>query len=508
MTSGAGDACIALGFPNRPAVAAGSLGFQIVAGRFAREPGIHLERFFLESGGPVRTIPSGLPLSCVDLVLFSLSFEGDAQNIPAMLRSGGLPAFAHERRRGHPLVVAGGAWAMINPEPVASFFDLLLLGEAEALLPAFLPLWRRLHNGERGAALAELGQLPGALAPSRRRHRLWVGGPEGLAADHIVSPVGSEAGLADPDEPVRPVAWDGFGSEPSTAHLPGGEYIAELARGCPRRCRFCAATRIYAPLRESPARGLLARAREELRGGERVGLMGLSAGDYSELEELTTGLLDLGARLSISSLPAGFSRPAAAAALIASGNRTLTIAPETGSERLRRAVGKAVTNDQIVAAAGGLGEAGLRALRTYFIIGLPGETEDDVASIAALLRDLRGELPGGCRLSATVNAFVPKPRTPYQREPMAPQGLLQERARQLKRQVPRGVALRIKSFREARRQALIARGDWSWGARLAALGAGQGSLRGVLKGADPGMEALTGAIARDGMVPWGYLTTE
>lgn len=498
MISGARDVRIALGFPNTPAVAGASLGFQIVARRLAAAEGVILERFYVPSEGPLRTRPGGRSLAAVDLVLFSLSYEGDAQNIPAMLAAGGLPIFAAERRRGHPLVVAGGAWAMINPEPVASFFDLILLGEAEVLLAPFLALWRRLQKEERTVALAELGGLPGALVPGVRQHRLWVASPAGLSADRIAPGTGD---LAGPDGPVRPVTWEEFRTEPSTAHLDGGEYILELARGCPRRCRFCAATCIYAPLRETPAELLLARARAELRGGERVGLMGLSAGDYTELDNLTCGLHDLGARLSISSLPADFARPVATAALIASGNRTLTIAPETGSEQLRRAMGKAITNEQVIATARGLGEAGLRSLRTYFIIGLPGESEADVDAIAELLRDLRAVLPANCRLSATVNAFVPKPRTPLQRASMAPERLLRERAHRLKHGLPRGVTLRTKSLREARRQAVIARGDWSLGAHLA----GRGSLKILLRDADPGIADLTGAIAPEGAVPWGYL---
>jgi radical SAM superfamily enzyme YgiQ (UPF0313 family) len=531
LPRGAGEVVVALGYPNTRAVAAGNLGFQILARILAGIARLRVERFFLPASPPIRAEAGRRGraafgrLTGADLVLMSLSYEGDAPAVPGMLAAGGLPAFAAQRRSGHPLVVAGGAAVMINPEPLAAIFDLFLIGEAEEIVIQFLRSWGALRGERREQVLAILDEtVPGALAPGRRLHRVWVSGPEGLAAERLVvrpnGPDWSTAQMPDGEDapgacPVAPgrtverVTWSGFGRLGSAMRLAGEAEVGqaclvELARGCPRRCRFCAATRIYAPLRECPADVVAARVRAEVRPGETVGLLSLSAGDYAGLEGLAEDLSDLGVRMSISSLPASFARPEAAARLIASGTRTLTMAPETGTERLRALIGKPIADEAILRAASALAGAGLLRLRTYFIIGLPFEEEADVSGIGVLLELLRDRLPGRCSLAATVNAFVPKPRTPFQWAPMAPLGLLRERAALLRRSLPRGVELRIKSFREARLQALLSRGDASWGPRLARIGSGA-SVRQALHGAQPGSEALLGPVRVGAGLPWAYL---
>lgn len=565
LPRGVGEVAVALGYPNTRTIAAGNLGFQILSRMLAAIPGVRVEHFFLSAkAADGRSLPRGadpprgraaaadrrrratpahagygmpLKLTETDLVLVSLSYEGDAPAVPAMLVAGSLPAFAAQRRPGHPLVIAGGAAVMINPEPLAAFFDLFLIGEAEELLIPFLRVWGMARRAPRDEALAALDEgVPGALAPARRPHRIWTPAADGLIAHRLVQrpdgpqwrvpadtsdPSRAARGLADanaapggsvavdPDRVVRRVIWEDFCRRGSALRLPaeaqvGQSYLLELARGCPRRCRFCAASRIYAPLRETPADILLAQARAEVYAGETVGLLSLSAGDYSGLETLAEGLSQLKVRLAISSLPAGFARPAAAR-LLASGTRTLTLAPETGTDRLRALIGKPIAEAAILRAAAALGAAGLRHLRTYFIIGLPFEEDADAAGIGTLLARLRERLPARCTLSATVNAFVPKPGTPFQWAAMAPLALLRERAALVQRRAPRGVSLRIKSFRQARLQALLTRGDVTWGPRLARMAADGASVAQVLQGADPDSAALLGPIQVGAGLPWTYL---
>lgn len=236
--------------------------------------------------------------------------------------------------------------------------------------------------------------------------------------------------------------------------------------------------------------------------------MGLSAGDYRELGELTAGLRALDVRLSLSSVPAVFSRPEVLADLLASGAHTLTIAPETGSDRLRRRIGKPMTNDEILRAVAGMRAAGLERLNTYFLIGLPGETPDDHEAILSLLAALRTALGRTGRVSATVNAFVPKPRTAFQWAPMAPMGELKSIARALRAGVPRGVALRVKRLREARDQALLARGDAAWGERLLRAARNGLTPASALRGEGLAAETLTGTVDEDGSLPWSYLLRE
>ncbi len=554
LPEGEREVCIALGFANTRGVAVGNLGFHIVDRQLRACQGVLVEHFFLPEiplplkRGDVTTEPDNRALSATDLVLMSISFEGDAIHLPAMLDAGGLPVSAQARRRGHPLVVGGGALVMINPEPIASFFDLLLVGESEAMLDPFLSLWARIRGEAREDQLAEFGGLPGVVVPSRRSHQIWSASKRGLICEPgSVLPAGMNPGASmEPgtsamtctsaeirvsagksndasgseissrqiDSPVKSVIWDEFSECANLVRLPddydqGPRMLFELARGCPRRCRFCAASRIYHPLREADPKRILELACSEITGAETVGLLALSAGDYTHLEDLTDGLINKGVRLSISSLPATFSRADVAQQMVGSGAVTLTLAPETGSDELRSLAGKPIRNEAILKSVALLGQAGVRRLRTYFIIGLPFETESDILAITSLLGEMRKVLPGSCSLSATVNAFVPKPRTPFQWAAMAPLPLLRERSALLKRFCPKGVQLRVKSFREARAQALLSRGDITWGPRLVhAANSGNRSLESACRWSQVDPKPFYGEIALESALPWEFLMTE
>ena len=533
---------IGFGFPNRPAVAAASLGVGIVADLLLERPEVELERFYLPRvgrlpdegqtapAGSIRLQPSGHALASADLLLLSVSYEGDAIGVPAVLEGGGMPALAVDRSEGHPLVVGGGAMMMINPEPVAAFFDVILVGEAEAFLHGFLDHWQALRTAPRLDRLNALASRPGVLVPLLRPHRVWSMSALPLRARETVvltsdgvrsagrfsdrapgDSAGKTAGSAgsEADRFVETIAWHAPAGALRVKRMPPGtpgpDVLIELGRGCPRTCRFCAARRIYRPARDCPAVALLEQARSEVRPGDVVGLMSLSAGDYRGLGVLTRGLRALDVRLSLSSVPAVFDRPEVLDDLIASGARSLTIAPETGSDRLRRLVGKPMTNDGILRAVRAMGEAGLERLNTYFLIGLPGETTDDREAILTLLAAMRTELAGRCRLSATVNAFVPKPRTVFQWAPMASLEELKPVARRLRAGAPRGVEVRVKSLREARVQALLARGDVAWGERLLRASRARLTPTAMLRRDGLSADTLTGPVDEESRLPWSYL---
>jgi radical SAM superfamily enzyme YgiQ (UPF0313 family) len=526
LPKGAPVARIAVGFANRGSLAANNLGFRTVAQLLDSWPGIHVERFDLPHGdlplpsGSLQTEPSRARLSSMDLILFSLSFENDAIHVPAMLEAGGLPAFAGRRRDGHPLVVGGGAVVMMNPEPLGAFFDLFLVGEAEVLLEDFLRRWGEVRDRGRSEMITALAALRGAVAPALRAHRIWTpGAGRSLVADRevVLRDAGADSApmrvIGDARSAVETVKWEAADTSVTAARLPpeaefGESLLLELARGCRRRCRFCVSTRIYEPLRARSADLLLQEADRQTRAGETVGLLSLSAGDYRELEYLTGCLREMGLRISISSLPPTFARKRVVENLIGSGTTTLTLAPETGSDRLRALIGKPLRNDRILKTVEMLGRAGLRHLRTYFLIGLPFEEARDIRAIAELLKEMRGLLALGCSLSASVNAFVPKPRTPFQWAPMAPIGELREAARMLSHQAPWGVRVRIKSFRESRLQAVLSRGDVAWGARLAKMALAGEPLGAALKSEGLRVEDLTGPIALDSALPWDYLVDQ
>lgn len=511
---------VALGYANRAELAQSNLGFRITEAYLAARPGLRVERFSLSShlpaasGAELRTEPSRLKLSAVDLILLSLSFEGDAPHLPGMLAAGGLPPLAADRGSGHPLVVAGGAAVMINPEPWAAFCDLFLVGEAEALLEGFFERWTELRGAGRGEQLLGLSRLPGALAPLLRRHRLW--GAPGLGPGEEASLRRGDLAGAGPEAPaetaVETVKWTGAAGEVSAARLPAAAafpeaLLIELARGCPRRCRFCVATRIYAPLRQRPAALLAQSALAGSQPGETVGLLSLSAGDHPGLGALAAELCAAGRRVTVSSLPATFAREEAVRAILASGTRTLTLAPETGSDRLRALAGKPLRNEAILEGVELLGRCGVPQLRAYFMIGLPFEEQEDLRALAALLGAMRVRLPAATHLTATINAFTPKPRTPFQWAPMAPAAYLEQAARRIVRDSPRGVPVRIKSLREARLHAALARGDARWGERMAAAARESRPLGQLLRAEGVRLEEMTGAVDPGTPLPWGYLTS-
>lgn len=515
---------VALGYPNRARLARSNLGFRIIEQRLSERAGYAVERFFLPArgeplrAGGLRTEPSGSKLASVDLILLSIAFEGDAPHVPALLAAGGLPPRSSERSASHPLVIAGGAAVMINPEPLALFTDLLMVGEAEALLEPLLERWTQLRGAARAEMLAALASIPGALAPLLRLHQLWSAGGPVLRQGPSVSLRGgarmpADLPEAEADAPVETVKWAQASQQVSAARLPADSafpnaLLLELGRGCPRHCRFCVACRIYAPLRQRPAPLLIEEARRASAAGETVGLLSLSAGDHPQLAPLAQTLRDEGRRLAISSLPATFARREVVRALLESGARTLTIAPETGSDRLRALIGKPISNDAILRSVALLGAEGLPQLRAYFMIGLPFEGEADWRALTALLREMRGRLPAACRLSATVNAFVPMPRTPFQWAPMAPAGTLREAGRYLQRDAPRGVRVHLKSVRESREHAALVRGDAAWGERLLRMGGHGETMTAALRADGLRLDDLTGPIDHDARLPWAYLSDE
>jgi radical SAM superfamily enzyme YgiQ (UPF0313 family) len=430
-----------------------------------------------------------------------------------MLDAAGLPALAAEREDGHPLVVGGGALAMMNPEPLAAFFDLFLIGEAEVLLEPFLRVWGELRSESRAAMTRELAKLAGSYAPALSAHKLWTRTEGGLRADEQMNvgiADGATNGAVSPIQTVETVKWTDAAHSMTSGRLPREaqfreSVLVELARGCTRRCRFCLAGHIYLPLRARPAERVIAEARTSARAGETIGLLALCAGDYRELGPLTSKLRAMGLRIAISSLPPDFTGREAAQQIVRSGTTTLTIAPETGSDRLRAGVGKRVTNERILETVRLLGAAGVRHLRTYFLIGLPFETRADILAIVTLLREMRGELPLSATLTATVNAFVPKPRTPFERQPMAAPEALREAGGWIARAAPWGVRMRIKSFREARLQAALSRGDARWGGRLLRIARRNEPLAAIVKEEGWSLSDLTGRVADDADTPWDFL---
>ena len=462
---------VALVYPNVWRLGMANLGVHAVYRIANAEADVLCERVFLpdQPGEEPRSVESGRRLGDFDVVAFSLSFEEDYPNVLALLRRAGLPLRAAARDERHPLVLAGGIAVQINPEPLAPFFDLLLVGEAEELLPPFFQALREPAVREgRPAALRALAQVPGAYVPSlyaveyadtRDAGGRWVtrfeprdGAPARVRRLYVAD--------------LRHVPTSRVVDTPGAQF--GDLFLTEVARGCLWGCRFCAAGFVQRPYREVDLEVLRAEARKGMDRGQRIGLVGPDTSDHTGLDPLTCSIAEAGGTFSPSSLRVDAITPALSARMAAGGERSVTLAPEAGTDRMRKVVNKDFPDDRIVQAARDSLDQGMRNVKMYFLCGLPTETEADVLGMEHLALRIREEVMRPIaratgrmgRISLSVNPFIPKPWTPFQWAPMEDVDCLAGKRRLLEKRLrPHGVEVDFLSPREAWMQALLSRGD-------------------------------------------------
>jgi radical SAM superfamily enzyme YgiQ (UPF0313 family) len=451
-----------------------SLGFQTVYRLFNDLDDVVCERAFLPgkqelqaqlaSGAPLLTLESQTPVSEFDVLALSVSFEWDYTNVVTLLRLVGLPPRASARPARAPLVVVGGAVTFVNPEPLALFADVIAAGEGELLVPALAAAMRECPD--RADLLRRLACERGFYIPSFYDVRYAENGT--IAAYEVKSgtgapPVVKKAAVKSIDR-LDPPATSIF--TPDTEF--GSRFLIEVVRGCANLCRFCWAGYNYLPVRAFPADRILELARKAKVHSSKAGLVSIALCDHPEIERILNGLLEMGYSISPASLRLDDLTEPIVRLLRKSGERSITIAPETGSDRLRRVINKTVTNDEILAATDLIFANGIDNLKLYYMIGLPTETEADLEAIRDLtvqMRDImlkhgrpRGRLG---RIVGSVNPLIPKPGTAYQWLPMEDPAVTDGKGKRLRHLLSGldNVYFNIKSERHSYYQALLSLGD-------------------------------------------------
>jgi radical SAM superfamily enzyme YgiQ (UPF0313 family) len=435
-------------FPNEYSVGITSLGYQVVWATLASRSDLQVSRLFTDCHEPLPVKP--------ELLGYSLSWELDYVNILNLLEFLGIPVRAGDRTDHHPLVFGGGPVLTANPEPFADFFDVILLGDGENLLGDFIEAYKEVRTADRPNQLRRLAQVPGVYVPTLYE----VTYHDSTGAIASIQPTTAEIPplvekqtyrgntLSASTVVTEKAAWENI-------------YMVEVVRSCPEMCRFCLASYLTLPFRTPSVTGSLIPAIERgLEVTNRIGLLGASVTQHPEFEVLLDYLSQPqyeDVRLSIASVRTNTVTQKLAETLAKRDTRSITIAVESGSERLRQIINKKLKNEEIIQAAINAKAGGLKSLKLYGMVGVPGEEMSDVEQTVAMMKDIKKAVPG-LRLTLGCSTFVPKAHTPFQWFGVNPQA--EKRLKFLEKQLrSQGMEFRPESYNWSVIQALISRGD-------------------------------------------------
>lgn len=509
---------VAIVYPNTYFVGMSNLGLHIIYEEINLRNDSVCERIFLpekkeleaydKTKTPLMSVETQRPMHQFDVVAFDVTFEMDYFHIPLMLRHGRVPIMGKDRTEFDPIVIAGGPCATFNPEPFADFIDAFIIGEGEGIVSRVLDIIRdgKMEGLDRHAILRQLANISGVYVPSLyvpiysddgefKGYHIAEGAPKTIKRHFEMLTSGGETVVA--------TNYTEFGAM----------YIIEVARGCGRHCRFCMAGYCFRVPRVRPLEILKEGVDRAEKLGKKVGLMGAAISDYPEVDELVTYIRSKDMRYSCASLRADSLTQAVVDGLADSGQKTITIAPETGSERLRRVINKGISEEHLQNAATLSAKSGIQHMRLYIMIGLPTETDEDIEAIVGLAERTQAHMAEvGCkgRLTLSINPFIPKPFTPFQWMAMDHQKTVEKKLQYIKKalQKNRRIEVLVESPKEAYIQGVLARGDRRLGAVLAACAADRGSksFKAEMKAAGLDMDEMNyRERSFDEFLPWSHL---
>ena len=509
---------VAIVYPNTYFVGMSNLGLHIIYEEINLRNDSVCERIFLpekkeleaydKTKTPLMSVETQRPMHQFDVVAFDVTFEMDYFHIPLMLRHGRVPIMGKDRTAFDPIVIAGGPCATFNPEPFADFIDAFIIGEGEGIVSRVLDIIRdgKMEGLDRHAILRQLANISGVYVPSLyvpiysddgefKGYHIAEGAPKTIKRHFEMLTSGGETVVA--------TNYTEFGAM----------YIIEVARGCGRHCRFCMAGYCFRVPRVRPLEILKEGVDRAEKLGKKVGLMGAAISDYPEVDELVTYIRSKDMRYSCASLRADSLTQAVVDGLADSGQKTITIAPETGSERLRRVINKGISEEHLQNAATLSAKSGIQHMRLYIMIGLPTETDEDIEAIVGLAERTQAHMAEvGCkgRLTLSINPFIPKPFTPFQWMAMDHQKTVEKKLQYIKKalQKNRRIEVLVESPKEAYIQGVLARGDRRLGAVLAACAADRGSksFKSEMKAAGFDMDEMNyRERSFDEFLPWSHL---
>lgn len=509
---------VAIVYPNTYFVGMSNLGLHIIYEEINLRNDSVCERIFLpekkeleaydKTKTPLMSVETQRPMHQFDVVAFDVTFEMDYFHIPLMLRHGRVPIMGKDRTEFDPIVIAGGPCATFNPEPFADFIDAFIIGEGEGIVSRVLDIIRdgKMEGLDRHAILRQLADVSGVYVPSLyvpiysedgefKGYDIVEGVPKTIKRHFEMLTSGGETVVA--------TNYTEFGAM----------YIIEVARGCGRHCRFCMAGYCFRVPRVRPLDILKEGVERAEKLGKKVGLMGAAISDYPEVDELVNYIRSKDMRYSCASLRADSLTQAVVDGLADSGQKTITIAPETGSERLRRVINKGISEEHLQNAATLSAKSGIQHMRLYIMIGLPTETDEDIEAIVGLAERTQAHMAEvGCkgRLTLSINPFIPKPFTPFQWMAMDNQKTVEKKLQYIKKalQKNRRIEVLVESPKEAYIQGVLARGDRRLGAVIAACAADRGSksFKSEMKAAGLDMDDMNyRERSFDEFLPWSHL---